>query len=299
MNNKTQTTASTLSALANSFMPSSSSSAQHTIQDTILNQINSDAFNNFITYASFNVNPSLSSSSSSRSSSSSCSTNSFVENIMMTPLPPLFDDGLVKTINSQTNTKRTKLFVGNLSSDTTLEELIELFGRYGVVNEKLCVVKDDNYAFIHFFSERSADEACQNLNDSFFKNRYIRVQYSTSQGHIKKTLNTTRLSNQSDANQMARSSSAMFLNEALLAKYLPSMMTMKTMMTQVAPLNSFCLTNDQLKSNLLVPTTFLKSLESHGEFSLAPKRHALTSSQSVQSFGSVGAGRPILKAKYV
>ncbi len=218
----------------------------------------------------------------------------------MTPLPPLFDDGLVKAINLQTNQKRTKLFVGNLSSDTTLDELIELFSRYGVVNEKLCVVKDDNYAFIHFFSERSADEACQNLNDSFFKNRYIRVQYSTSQGHIKKTLNAIRLPNQNDTNQMGRSSSAMFLNEALLAKYLPSMMTMKTMMSQTtaAPSNSYCLTNDQLKSNLLVPTSFLKSLESNNEFILAPKRNALTSSQSVQSFGSVGAGRPILKAKY-
>jgi RNA recognition motif-containing protein len=135
-------------------------------------------------------------------------------NQVMTPLPPLFDEPktnhltnlqisnlfanaapalppLASTSSSSSSSqKRTKLFVGNLSSDTTLAELVALFSRFGVVNEKLCVVKDDNYAFIHFFSERSADDACQNLNDSFFKNRYIRVQYSTSQGHIKKTTTT-------------------------------------------------------------------------------------------------------------
>lgn len=85
------------------------------------------------------------------------------------------------------STDRKKLFVGNLPSNTTLDELIELFSKYGRVNRNLSVVKDDNYAFIHFYSEYEAEQAHKELNDSFFKNRYIRVQYSVSQGHMKKS----------------------------------------------------------------------------------------------------------------
>jgi hypothetical protein len=85
------------------------------------------------------------------------------------------------------NSDRKKLFVGDLPSNTTIEELVELFGKYGKVNAKLSVVKDDNYAFMHFFSEKDAEIAHRELNDSFFKNRYIRVQFSVSQGHVKKS----------------------------------------------------------------------------------------------------------------
>ncbi|CAF0849385.1 unnamed protein product [Brachionus calyciflorus] len=88
---------------------------------------------------------------------------------------------------SNNGTDRKKLFVGNLPSNTTLDQLIELFSKYGKVNRNLSVVKDDNYAFIHFYSEVDAELAHKELNDSFFKNRYIRVQYSVSQGHIKKS----------------------------------------------------------------------------------------------------------------
>ncbi len=88
---------------------------------------------------------------------------------------------------SSSNSDRKKLFVGNLPSNTTLEELIELFGKFGKVNEKLSVVKDDNYAFMHYFTEKDAELAHRELNDSFFKNRYIRVQFSVSQGHVKKS----------------------------------------------------------------------------------------------------------------
>ncbi|RNA34171.1 non-POU domain-containing octamer-binding [Brachionus plicatilis] len=98
-----------------------------------------------------------------------------------------------------------KLFVGNLPSNTTLDELIELFSKYGKVNRNLSVVKDDNYAFIHFYSEVDAELAHKELNDSLFKTRYIRVQYSVSQGHIKKsrTYDFKRMSSQ----QLSESSS--------------------------------------------------------------------------------------------
>ena len=82
---------------------------------------------------------------------------------------------------------RKKLFVGNLPPNTSLPELVELFKQFGRVNEQLSVVKDDNYAFIHFYSEKDAISAFKGMNDVLFKNRYIRVQYSTSRGHIKKS----------------------------------------------------------------------------------------------------------------
>jgi RNA recognition motif-containing protein len=82
---------------------------------------------------------------------------------------------------------RTKLFIGNLPSSTRLCELVSIFKKYGRVNEKLSVVKDQNYAFIHFYNEKDAEIALNELNDSLFKDRYIRVQYSTSTGHVKKS----------------------------------------------------------------------------------------------------------------
>jgi RNA recognition motif-containing protein len=94
--------------------------------------------------------------------------------------------------NNQSNKQQSsgdkrKLFVGNLPAKTTLQELFNAFKVYGPINEQLCVVKDENYAFIHFHEEKDAEKAYIAMNDSFFKNRYIRVQYSTSQGHVKKT----------------------------------------------------------------------------------------------------------------
>lgn len=75
----------------------------------------------------------------------------------------------------------TKLFVGNLPTSTTLPELLAVFKKYGPVNEALSVVKDHNYAFIHFYNRQDAEVALREVNDSLFKDRYIRVQFSTSQ----------------------------------------------------------------------------------------------------------------------
>lgn len=98
---------------------------------------------------------------------------------------------MLSSLNDQTsrdrNIDRTKLFIGNLPSSTRLCELVSIFKKYGRVNEKLSVVKDQNYAFIHFYNEKDAEVALNELNDSLFKDRYIRVQYSTSTGHVKKS----------------------------------------------------------------------------------------------------------------
>ena len=85
--------------------------------------------------------------------------------------------------DEESNKHVTKLFVGNLPTSTTLQELLAVFKRFGPVNEKLSVVKDQNYAFIHFYNRKDAQVALQEVNDSLFKDRYIRVQFSTSQGY--------------------------------------------------------------------------------------------------------------------
>ena len=84
--------------------------------------------------------------------------------------------------------ERTKLFVGNLPDGTTLMELFELFKPYGHINHQLCVVKEGNYAFIHYFSERAAEQALNGVNGVWFRNRYLRVEYSVSSGHLAKKL---------------------------------------------------------------------------------------------------------------
>ena len=86
-------------------------------------------------------------------------------------------------ISGEDNKQPTKLFVGNLPTSTTLPELLEVFKKYGAVNEALSVVKDQNYAFIHFYNKKDAEVALKEVNDSLFKDRYIRVQFSTSQGY--------------------------------------------------------------------------------------------------------------------
>ncbi len=79
------------------------------------------------------------------------------------------------------------MFIGNLPTSTRLQDLLDLFRKFGRINEKLSVVKDQNYAFIHFYNEEDAKKALNEVNDSLFKHRYIRVQFSTSQGHMKKS----------------------------------------------------------------------------------------------------------------
>ncbi|XP_041635797.1 RNA-binding protein 4.1-like [Cheilinus undulatus] len=54
-----------------------------------------------------------------------------------------------------------KIFIGNLSCDTTKEELRELFEKYGTVTE-YDVVK--NFGFVHMSSMSDAEEAIKNLN---------------------------------------------------------------------------------------------------------------------------------------
>ncbi|RNA39809.1 non-POU domain-containing octamer-binding [Brachionus plicatilis] len=174
-------------------------------------------------------------------------------------------DSINQPLSNSTNliqrpTKRqscynTKLFVGNLPLNTTLVEMYHLFSKYGRVNMNLSIVKEDNYAFIHYYDDKEAERACAALNNSLFKNRYIRVQFSTSMGHVNK----------------ARS-----LN------------TIKTKITQSTTISDFCSTQTSLSSSPSTdfhqnPRAVFQSLSYH-DLSTEPFRSNLLSYQTEKYF---------------
>ncbi|KAM6909068.1 splicing factor 1 isoform 1-T1 [Xenentodon cancila] len=68
-----------------------------------------------------------------------------------------------------------KIFIGNLASNTTAEELRQLFEKYGKVTE--CdVVK--NYGFVHMMSMSEAEEAIKNLHQQELNGWLMNVELS-------------------------------------------------------------------------------------------------------------------------
>ncbi|KAA0723111.1 RNA-binding protein 4.1 [Triplophysa tibetana] len=68
-----------------------------------------------------------------------------------------------------------KIFVGNLSSSTTTEDLRSLFSEYGKVKE--CDVLK-NYGFVHMESKQEAEEAIRKLHHHELKGQAINVEMS-------------------------------------------------------------------------------------------------------------------------
>nr|XP_009301353.1 RNA-binding protein 4.1 isoform X2 [Danio rerio] len=68
-----------------------------------------------------------------------------------------------------------KIFVGNLSPNTTAEEIRSLFSQYGKISE--CdIVK--NFGFVHMDSKSEADEAIQNLHHYMLNGMAMNVEMS-------------------------------------------------------------------------------------------------------------------------
>lgn len=74
----------------------------------------------------------------------------------------------------------TKLYVGNLSFDTTEDDLRELFSSAGSV-VSVALIKDRDtgrskgFAFVEMGSQSEAEQAIKMLNEKSFGNRNIRV----------------------------------------------------------------------------------------------------------------------------
>ncbi|XP_043931624.1 RNA-binding protein 4.1-like [Protopterus annectens] len=92
-----------------------------------------------------------------------------------------------------------KIFVGNIPSGTTQEELKELFEKYGQVNE--CDILR-NYGFVHMEKEDEAQKAISSLHKSSFKGTVLTVELSTTKmrnatkiyvGNVASTATTSRI----------------------------------------------------------------------------------------------------------
>lgn len=83
---------------------------------------------------------------------------------------------------------RCAIFIGQLSSDTTEEELRERFGPHGEI-ESLTIINNrdfNTFAFLRYTTERSAAKAVEAENHSLFKRRTMHVQFREFGGSTKK-----------------------------------------------------------------------------------------------------------------
>ena len=77
------------------------------------------------------------------------------------------------------------LFVGNLDSEATPEELRRLFEAYGQVGQ-VHIVRDRDtglprgFAFVEMTNEAEAEKAIQGLNGSILRDRALNVSYTRS-----------------------------------------------------------------------------------------------------------------------
>uniref|UniRef100_A0A3P8VEJ0 Non-POU domain containing, octamer-binding n=1 Tax=Cynoglossus semilaevis TaxID=244447 RepID=A0A3P8VEJ0_CYNSE len=78
----------------------------------------------------------------------------------------------------KTFTQRSRLFVGNLPTGVTEEELGKLFGKYGKATE-IFVNKERGFGFIRLETRIIAEIARAELDDTQFRGRPIRVRFAT------------------------------------------------------------------------------------------------------------------------
>ncbi|KAJ8276491.1 hypothetical protein COCON_G00082430 [Conger conger] len=75
-------------------------------------------------------------------------------------------------------TQRSRLFVGNLPSGVTEEEVEKLFSKYGKSSE-IFIHKDRGFGFIRLESRTLAEIAKAELDDTLFRGRQLRVRFAT------------------------------------------------------------------------------------------------------------------------
>ncbi|XP_064181864.1 RNA-binding protein 4.1-like isoform X1 [Anguilla rostrata] len=84
-----------------------------------------------------------------------------------------------------------KIFIGNLSQDTTAEELRSVFSQYGTVSE--CDVLK-RYGFVHMDSKADAEEAIRNLNQRELNGMAMNVELSRGKSRATTKLHVSNLS---------------------------------------------------------------------------------------------------------
>ncbi|XP_067113314.1 non-POU domain-containing octamer-binding protein [Osmerus mordax] len=75
-------------------------------------------------------------------------------------------------------TQRSRLFVGNLPTGVTEQEVEKLFSKYGKASE-IFINKDRGFGFIRLETKTVADIAKAELDDTQFRGRQLRVRFAT------------------------------------------------------------------------------------------------------------------------
>ncbi|KAL2094194.1 hypothetical protein ACEWY4_008913 [Coilia grayii] len=78
----------------------------------------------------------------------------------------------------KTYTQRSRLFVGNLPTGVSEQEVEKLFSKYGKPSE-IFINKDRGFGFIRLETKTMADIAKAELDDTQFRGRQIRVRFAT------------------------------------------------------------------------------------------------------------------------
>lgn len=69
----------------------------------------------------------------------------------------------------------TKVFIGNVSSSATEDDLKETFGKYGKITQYAIV---RSFGFVHYENKEDAEKAIKELDDTKFKGTVIKVELS-------------------------------------------------------------------------------------------------------------------------
>ncbi|HQN91710.1 MAG TPA: RNA-binding protein [Methanoculleus sp.] len=73
-----------------------------------------------------------------------------------------------------------KLYVGNLTYSVNKEQLKELFGQYGTVND-VRVIERKGFGFVEMSSPKEAEEAKEALNNTVFEGRTLKIDEARPQ----------------------------------------------------------------------------------------------------------------------
>uniref|UniRef100_A0A8D8REN1 Hrp65 protein n=1 Tax=Cacopsylla melanoneura TaxID=428564 RepID=A0A8D8REN1_9HEMI len=98
---------------------------------------------------------------------------------------------LAPSINTERKFQnKCRLYIGNVSSEITEEEILELFKPFGESTE-LFLNKEKNFAFIRMDYKSNAEKAKNELDGQFFKGRAIKVRFAPINAAIRvKCLNS-------------------------------------------------------------------------------------------------------------
>ena len=79
---------------------------------------------------------------------------------------------------SRSDVRTTKVYVGGLPPDARKEELESEFSRYGKLHDVWVARNPPGFAFVEFFDERDAKDACHDLDGRTLCGERVRVELS-------------------------------------------------------------------------------------------------------------------------